>query len=315
MREEGKSWGSQGQGHLHHAWGCLACSNCCSRQGQGSMVSCRRHHSWRDCLGPASAADLFPVQQRCWSCVCCLSSCSAVCWAQLLGPRGWDPGHCLCCFPTFHLLCVPIHTHLHMYRCMDLSSILVCWVGSFSWVRDVSLVVNWRCETKGASHTTRCSCILQENFKIIFKTQIMCVCVCISYSFSSSHVWIWEPDNKEGWVLKNWCFWTVGLEKTLESPLNYNGIKPANPKGNQPWTFLERTDAEAEAPILWPSNVKSWLIRKDLDAGKDWGQEGKGVTKDEMVGWHHRLNGHKFEQSQGDSEGQRSLAGSMKSQS
>ena len=124
----------------------------------------------------------------------------------------------------------------------------------------------------------------------------------------------YELDNKEGWVLKNWCFWTIGLEKTLESRLDYKEIKPANPKGNQPWIFLERTDAEAEAPILWPSNVKSWLIGKDPDAGKDWGQEGKGVTEDEMVGWHHQLNGHKFEQSQGDSEGQRSLAGSMESQ-
>ena len=98
----------------------------------------------------------------------------------------------------------------------------------------------------------------------------------------------------------------VVLEKTLESPLDSKEIKPVNPKGNQPWTFIGRTDAEA--PILWPPDAKSWLIGKDPDAGKDWGQEEKGVTEDEMVGWHHRLNEHEFEQTLGDSEGQGSLA-------
>ena len=116
-----------------------------------------------------------------------------------------------------------------------------------------------------------------------------------SYVFSSSHVWMWELDYKESWVPKNWCFGTVMLEKTLESPLDCKDIKPLNPKGNQSWTFIGRTDAEAEAPILWPPDAKNWLIGKDPDAGKDWGREEKGTAEDEMVGWHHRLNGHEFE--------------------
>ena len=95
----------------------------------------------------------------------------------------------------------------------------------------------------------------------------------------------------------------VVLEKTLESPLDCKEIKPVNPKGNQPWVFIRRTDAEAETPVFWPPDVKSWLIRKDPDAGKDWRQEEKGMTEDEMVGWHHQLNGHEFEQAPGDGEG------------
>ena len=98
---------------------------------------------------------------------------------------------------------------------------------------------------------------------------------------------MWELDHKEGWTLKSWCFWTVVLEKTLESPLDCKKIKPVNPKGNQPCIFIERTDAEAETPILWPLDAESQLIRKDPDAGEDWGQEEKGVIEDEMVGWHH----------------------------
>ena len=129
-----------------------------------------------------------------------------------------------------------------------------------------------------------------------------------SYGFSSSRVWMWELDYKEGWVPKNWRFQTVGLEKTLESPLDCKEIKPVNPKGNQPWIFIGRTDAEAEAPILWPRDGKSQLIGKDPEAGKDWGQQEKGVIKDEVVGWHHWLNGHDIEQTLGDSEGQGSLA-------
>ena len=119
---------------------------------------------------------------------------------------------------------------------------------------------------------------------------------------------MWELNRREGWVPKNWCFWTVVLEKTLESPLNCKKIKSVNPKGNQSWIFIGRTDAEAEAPILWPPHTKSWLIRKDPDAGKNWGQEQKGMIEDEMVGWHHRLNGLGFEQIPRDSEGQGSLA-------
>ena len=113
--------------------------------------------------------------------------------------------------------------------------------------------------------------------------------------FSSSHIWMWESDSKESWVLKNWCFWTVVLEKTLESPLDSKEIQPVHPKGNQSWIFIGRTDAGAETPILWPPDGKNWLIWKDPDARKDWGQEEKGMTEDEMVGWHHRLNGHGFE--------------------
>ena len=96
-----------------------------------------------------------------------------------------------------------------------------------------------------------------------------------SYGFSSSHVWMWELNHKEGWVVNNWCFWTVVLEKSLESPLDYKEIKPVNPKGNQPWIFIGRTDAESEASLLWPPDTKSQLIRKDPDAGKDWRQEKK----------------------------------------
>ena len=116
-----------------------------------------------------------------------------------------------------------------------------------------------------------------------------------SYGFSICHVWIWELDHKESWAPKNWCFWTVVLEKTLESPLDCKEIKPVHPEGNESWIFTGRTDAEAEAPVLWPPNVKNWLIGKDPDAGKDWRQEEKRTTEDEMVGWHHQLDGHEFE--------------------
>ena len=115
-----------------------------------------------------------------------------------------------------------------------------------------------------------------------------------SYGFSSSHVHMWELDYKESWVPKNWCFWTVMLEKTLESPLDCKGMQPVHPKGNHSWIFIGRTDAEAL--ILWSPNGKNWLIGKDPDAGKDWRREEKGTTEDEMVGWHHWLNGHEFEQ-------------------
>ena len=142
-----------------------------------------------------------------------------------------------------------------------------------------------------------------------------------SCGFSSNHVWMWEFDHRESWVLKNWCFWTVVLEKTLEYPLDCK-INPVNPKFPiqevfqwifririfQSWMFIGRSDTKAEVPILWPPDGKSWLIKKDPDAGKDWRQEEKGMTEDEMVGWHHQLKGHEFEQSLGDSEGQGSLA-------
>ena len=126
--------------------------------------------------------------------------------------------------------------------------------------------------------------------------------------FSSGHVWMWELDHEESWTPKNWCFCTVVLEKTLESPLDCKEIQPVNPKGNQPWVFIGRTDAETEAPVLWPPDEKSWLIWKDPDAGKDWRQEEKETTEDEMVGWYHWFDGHEFEQGPGDGEGQGSLA-------
>ena len=109
------------------------------------------------------------------------------------------------------------------------------------------------------------------------------------YGFSSGHVWMWELDYKESWALKNWYFWIMMLKKTLESPLDCKEIQPVNPKGNQPWIFIGRTDAEAETPVLWPPDAKKWLICKDPDAGKDWRWEEKRMTEDEMVGWHHLL--------------------------
>ena len=127
-----------------------------------------------------------------------------------------------------------------------------------------------------------------------------------SYGFSSSHVWMWELDYKESWVTKNWCFWTVVLAKTLESPLDCKEIQPVHPKVDQSWVFLVRTDVEAETPVLWPPDAKSWLIWKDPD-GKDWRQEEKGTTEDEIVGWHHQLYGHEFEWTRGVGNGQEGL--------
>ena len=115
-----------------------------------------------------------------------------------------------------------------------------------------------------------------------------------SYGFSS-HVWMWGLDHNEGWAPKNWSFWTLVLEKTLESPLYSKEIKPVNPKGNQPWIFTGGTDAEVEAPILWPPDMKNWLTWKDPDAGKDRRWEEEGTTEDEMIGWHHWHDGHEFE--------------------
>ena len=117
-----------------------------------------------------------------------------------------------------------------------------------------------------------------------------------------------ESWKKEGWALKNWCFPTVVLEETLESPLDGKEIKPVHPEGNQPWIVIGRTNTEAEAPILGPPDAKDWLMGKDSEAEKDWRQEVRGTIEDEMAGWHHRLNGHEFEQTPGDGEGQGSLA-------
>ena len=128
-----------------------------------------------------------------------------------------------------------------------------------------------------------------------------------SNGFSSSHVRMWELDYKESWVPKNWCFWTVVLEKTLESPLNSKESQWVHPQANQSWIFIGRTDAEAETAILWPPDMKNWLLGKDPDAGKDWRWEEKGRTEDEMVGWHHRFKGHEFEWTQGVGDGQGGL--------
>ena len=129
-----------------------------------------------------------------------------------------------------------------------------------------------------------------------------------SYGFSSGHVWMWELDCKESWAPKNWCFWTVVLEKTLESPLDCKEIQLVHPRGNQSWIFIGRTDAEAETPILWSPDAKRWLTGKDPDAGKDWRREEKGMTEDEMVGWHHCFYGHESEQAPEVGDGQGSLA-------
>ena len=118
---------------------------------------------------------------------------------------------------------------------------------------------------------------------------------------------MWELDHTESWAPENWCFWTVVLEKTLESLLDCKEIQSVNPKGNQSWVFIGRTDAKPEAPILWPPDVKNWFIGKDPDAGKDWRQEEKGKTEDEMVGWNHWLDGHEFEQALRVGDGQRSV--------
>ena len=128
-----------------------------------------------------------------------------------------------------------------------------------------------------------------------------------SYGFSSSHAWIWELDHKESWVLKNWCFWAVELEKTLESPLDCKEIQQVHSKGDQPWVFFGGNDAEAETPVLWPPHAKSWLIGKDSDAGRDWGQEDKGTPEDEMAGWHHWLDGCESEWTPGVCDGQGGL--------
>ena len=124
---------------------------------------------------------------------------------------------------------------------------------------------------------------------------IVLICIfLLNNGFSSSHVWMWELDDKESWVPKEWCFWNVVLEKTLESPLDCKEIQPAHPKGNQSWIFIRRTDAEAETVIFWPPDAKNWLTGNDPDAGRDWRQE-EEIAEDEMVGWHQRLNGHPFE--------------------
>ena len=128
------------------------------------------------------------------------------------------------------------------------------------------------------------------------------------YGFSSGHVWMWELNCEESWAPKNWCFWTVVLEKTLESLLDCKEIQPVHLEGDQSWVFIGRTDVEGETLILWSPDVKSWLILKDPDVGKDWGEEEKGTTEGKMAGWRHRLNGHGFGWTPGVGDGQGGLA-------
>ena len=148
-----------------------------------------------------------------------------------------------------------------------------------------------RCLLLGRKVMTNLDSILKSR-EITLPTK---VCLVKAMVFSSSHVWTWDLDYKESWTLKNWCFWTVVLEKILDSSLDRKEIQSVHPKVNQSWIFIGRTDVEAETPILWPPDAKNWLFRKDLDAGKDWKWEEKGTAEDEMVGWHHRCDGHEFE--------------------
>ena len=133
----------------------------------------------------------------------------------------------------------------------------------------------------------------------LWRDPVKCIEMGLSKWYTSDHVWMWELDYKESWGLKNWCFWTVVLKKTPESPLNCKEIQPVHPKGNQSWIFIGRTDAEAETLIIWTPDAKNWLIGKT----KDWRQEEKGMTEDEMVGWHHRLDRHESEQTLGVDDG------------
>ena len=155
----------------------------------------------------------------------------------------------------------------------------------------------------------------EEKFWLIFQNSIILrMLFLIWLVYPQTQVWLkrlkelWELDHKEGWVSKNWCFWIVVLERTFESFLNTKEFKPVNPKGNQLWVFIGRTDAEAETPILGLPDAKSWLIGRDSDAGKDWRWEEKGITENKMVGWHHWLNDLEFEETLGDREGQGSPA-------
>ena len=152
---------------------------------------------------------------------------------------------------------------------------------------------------------------VMTNLDSIFKSRDITlptkVCL-VNYGFSSSHVWMWELDCEESWAPKNWCFWTVVLEKTLESPLDCKKIQPFHPKGDQSWVFFGRTDAKAETPIFWPPDAKSWLIGKDSDAGRDWGKKENGTTEDEIAGWHHQLDGWDLEWTPGVGDGQGGLA-------
>ena len=182
------------------------------------------------------------------------------------------------------------------------------WETLFSWapksLQMVTAPMKLRCLLLGGKSMTNLDSILKKQRHYFVNKGPSSQ----GYSFSSSHIGMWELDYKESWALKNWCIWTVVLEKTLESPLDCKEIQPVHPKGDQSWVFIGRTDVEAETPILWPPDAKSWFIWKDPDAGKDRGQEEKGKTEDEVIGWHHRLNGHGFGWTLGVGDGQGGLA-------
>ena len=197
----------------------------------------------------------------------------------------------------------------------EISVCSICVVGLFGWMMAPTLITSWQVNGKtmetvtdfiflGSKITADIDCSYEIKRRLLLGRKSMPNLDNIlqsrdrhladkgpsgqSYGFSSGHVWMWELNHKESWALNNWCFWTVVSEKTLESPLGFKEIKPVNPKGNRPWIFIGTT--EAEVAMLWPPDPKDWLTGKDSDAGKDWGQEEKGETEDEMVGWHHWLN-------------------------
>ena len=196
--------------------------------------------------------------------------------------------------PSFLLVtfCHCYLLHIHPFSCLSFRwGWYLFYSLQYHTKRDVSLsgyVCNWFANMH--------ACVLMTK-----------ACSSQSHGFSRSHVAVQVLDYKESWVPKNWCFWTVLLEKTLESPLDCKEIQPVHPKGNKSWTFVEMSDAEAETPILWPPDAKSWLIGEYPDAGKDWRQEEKGMAEDEMLGWHYQLKGHEFEQAPGVGDGQGSL--------
>ena len=169
----------------------------------------------------------------------------------------------------------------------------------------VTAAMKLRCLLLGSKPMTNLDSILKSR-DITLATKVRLVKPMV---FFSNQVWMWELDHKKSWAPKNWCFWTVVLEKTLETPLYCKEIKPVNPQGNQSWIFTGRTDADIETPILWPPVVKNWLIWKDPGAGKDWRQEEEEeeTTEDEMAGWDHRLDGREFEHAPGVGDGKRSL--------
>ena len=176
-------------------------------------------------------------------------------------------------------------------------------------VRDVTLGGSQITEDGDCSHEIKRSLLLgrkvMTNLDSILKSRD--ITLSTKVHLVKAMVWMWELDYKENWAPKNWCFWTVVLEKTPESPLDCKEIQPIHPKGNQSWIFIGRTEAEAETPILWPPDAKNWLTGKDPDERKDWKQEEKGTTEDEIVGWHHRLDRHEFEQALRVGDGQGSL--------